>query len=328
MIPTTRTLPGGIPVHRFSTSHHQPHHEPHRQSRRVRNLLVTALAVALVAFAPGLAAPAAAADRTGWVRAGHLAPGTPDADITLTPLSGGKPVVLRDVSYRDVTDYVQVPTGTYSVAFRATGSGEDSQPMIRSSIRVGAQSATTVVATGAEGDASVQVVYDDLTPPSAGNAKVRLVSGATVPVTAQVVDGPLLARSVNTGGATGYAEVPAQAWTIDLSARSGDATASGRVTVRAGGVYTLFALDDGDGGLELMAVRDSQGTSTMPTGGVDTGGGGLAADTSADASTTGTSTAAVAGTAALAALVALVAASLTPALVRGRQAPDPGGARR
>lgn len=220
-------------------------------------------------------APAADAD-TGWVRAGHLSPATPKADITLTPFSGGDPVTIEGVSFSDITDYARVPVGIYTLAIRPAGEPE-ALPMVSASVRVDPGTASTVIATGEDGPVDVQVIDDDLTPPTDGEAKVRLISAASTsePVTASVVDGPVLASEVTTGSATGYAEVAAQTWDIDVVA--GDATApASSVPVEAGGVYTLLVLGNDDDGLTLSAVQDSAGSGQMPTGGVDTGAGGLA----------------------------------------------------
>lgn len=273
---------------------------PHDRSRRRGKFTAAAIAAGLgLVTAPILAAASAspvaasaspiaasaeqaasateeAAQSIGWVRAGHLSPGTPKADITLTPFSGGDPLTIRGVAFADVTDYLRVPAGLYTLAIRAEDQ-PDAQPMVTANVVVAEGSASTVIATGEDGPAQVQVVSDDLTPPSEGTAKVRLISaaGTDEPVTASVVDGPTLAEDVTTGSATGYAEVAAQTWDIEVAA--GDTTApAASIAVEAGGVYTLLVLGDDVDGLELQAIQDSAGTGSMPQGGVDTGAGGTA----------------------------------------------------
>jgi hypothetical protein len=223
-------------------------------------------------------AAAAAPGDTGWIRAAHLAPGTPKADVVLTPFSGGESAELNSVGFSDVTDYARVPTGLYTVDIRADGAAAASAPMVTQTVRVTPDSAITVVASGPEGSVTAQAVYDDLRAPAADQAKVRLISAVPgTSVTARVADGgPLLAEDVTTGSATGYAEVAAQTWAVELDTADG-ASAQSRVPVAAGGVYTLLALSDDDGGVELQAIQDSAGSSVMPQGGADTGAGGLAA---------------------------------------------------
>lgn len=252
-------------------------------------LVATLLALAggLVSAAPAAAAaPAASAvtadSTTGWIRAGHLSPGTPKADVRLTPFRGGQAQTLSNVAFGELTDYERVPTGLYTVSLVRAGSPTSAAPMISQNVRVSEGAASTVIATGKGEQVRATVLSDDLTAPSVGQAKVRLVSAATDPssVDAEVVAGPTLAEDVTTGSSTGYADVDAQTWSVQVAGSDGGPTVTRQVPVKAGGVYTLVALNDAQGGLQLKAVQDS-GSSTaangaMPSGGVDTGAGGLA----------------------------------------------------
>lgn len=249
--------------------------------------LVSSLLVALALTLGAGPVPTAGAEApsNGWIRAGHLSPGTPKADVWLTPFAGGRTQVLSSVSFGDFSAYARVPSGLYTVALAEAGSPTSAAPMISQNVRIRPDAALTVVATGTGDGVNTSVLVDDLTPPDTGQARVRLVSASIDPprIDAQVVDGPTLAQGVRTGGATGYASVAAQTWSIRVAGSAGDADAVvNRVPVEAGGVYTLVAINTGDGSLALRAVRDSASSMSaegaMPTGGVDTGAGGLAAD--------------------------------------------------
>ncbi|SDR74618.1 protein of unknown function [Nocardioides scoriae] len=258
-----------------------------RTGRRATAVVATVLVATLVTLAGGLvaaasAAPVTADPTTGWIRAGHLSPGTPKADVRLTPFKGGRTQTLSNVAFGELTDYERVPTGLYTVSLVRAGSPMSAAPMISQNVRVSEGAASTVIATGEGEQVRATVLSDDLTAPPAGQAKVRLVSAATDPgtVDAKVVAGPTLAQDVTTGSSTGYADVGAQTWSVQVAGSDGEGSVTRRVPVEAGGVYTLVALNDAQGGLELKAVQDS-GSSTaadgaMPTGGVDTGAGGLA----------------------------------------------------
>lgn len=242
--------------------------------------LLAAISLALVPLTgtPAAQAADAPAPGDGWIRAGHLAAGNGAADVRLTPFAGGDAVTVPDVAYGDVTAYRSVEPGLYTVAIRAAGADMDTNPMVSTSVRVEEGGATSVFAIGEKGAVSSQVVRDDLTAPAEGQARVRLLSAAPEDqaVSAEVVDGPLLAEDLAPGETTGYAEVDAQTWTVEVTATDGE-SATGRVPVEAGGVYTLLAVADEDGsGLRLEAVEDASGSATMPRGGVDTGAGGLA----------------------------------------------------
>ncbi|RLV49095.1 DUF4397 domain-containing protein [Nocardioides mangrovicus] len=285
------------------------HTHPHLHWRRHRSALVaglsTLLAAALLAFGQVPATAATdAAGRAGWIRAGHLASGVGEADIEISPFRGGRTRTLQHVSYGTLSAYERVPAGLYTVAVVPAGKSM-SQAMVRQSVRVKDGTASTVFATGTASDVNARVVTDDLTPPASGQARIRLVSGAgdVRSVDASVVGGPQLAQNATAGSVSGYAEVPAQSWTIRVSAASGSGVPAStrRVTVAAGGVYTLLVLDGTDGsGLRVVPAVDSAGTATMPTGGVDTGGGYLSRSAEValrGASTVGTAVGRTVGTA-------------------------------
>ncbi len=254
----------------------------HRTTRSHLPRLASALVLLLLTgIAVGAAPAQAAAAETGWIRVGHLSPGTPKADVRLTPFEGGETTTLTQASFGDLSSYERVPTGLYTVSLVEAGE-PDADAMLSRNVEVSDGGASTVIATGTGDDVRATVLQDDLTPPAEGQAKVRLISAATetAPVDASVVDGPTLARDLRTGAATGYADVAAQTWQIELATTDGSERALSRVPVEAGGVYTLVALDTPGGGLELRAVQDS-GSSTapsgaMPRGGMDTGAGGTA----------------------------------------------------
>jgi hypothetical protein len=261
---------------------------PRPTPRRAASL---AALVALLVALPGAllsGASAASTDTTGWIRVGHLSPDTPKAEVRLTPFAGGETQTLTEAEFGDLSSYERVPVGLYTVSL-VEADAPDATAMLSRNVEITEGGAATVVATGEADQVRATVLQDDLTPPADGQAKVRLISAATQTddIEASVTDGPVLARGLATGTATGYADVDAQTWDIELSAGDSTESTTSRVPVEAGGVYTLVALDAPQGGLELSAVLDS-GSSTsrsgaMPSGGVDAGAGGLA-DTGAAAS--------------------------------------------
>lgn len=269
--------------HSRTMSRPLPHHHPGRTAGTTARALAVLVAALLVVLAAGVASTATAATTTsGWIRAGHLSPGTPKADVRLTPFAGGRTQTLDSVSFGQLSDYTRVPVGLYTVSLVRAGSPMATAPMISQNVRVAEGAASTVIATGAGDQVRASVLSDDLTPPPSGQAKVRLVSASTDPATvdATIVSGPTLAKGVTTGSSTGYADVDAQTWSIELAGSDGKDSVVRRVPVQAGGVYTLVALNTAQGGLALKAIQDSGSSTTtagaMPTGGVDTGAGGLA----------------------------------------------------
>lgn len=257
-----------------------PLHHTARTSRR-RTAVVGALAATLVAATVGLAPPQAAsaapADE-GWLRVGHLSPDTKSVDVELSSLAGGKEVFeLDDVTYGQVSPYQELPTGTYVLSMRAADA-PDSTPVISTDVTVQAGNASTVVAYGKNTSLKTAAYTDDLQQPGDGKAKLRLVQAATtakkVDVTAS--DGTQVAADAAFGTASQYATVTAGKWDLDVS--GGGQTGSADVDLAGNTVSTLFVLDDSKGDLTIVPVTDAAATAATPSGGVQTGGGGTAAD--------------------------------------------------
>ena len=141
---------------------------------------------------------------------------------------------LDGVSYGDVSPYSEIQPGTYTVSMVPAGSSTTTAPVLSADIEVPATSATTVVAYGPSTDLEVKAVDDDLTAPTAGNARIRLFQASTITTSVDVETstGLPIATDAAAGTVTDYAEVPAGSWTLELT--GADVTASVDVAVAAG----------------------------------------------------------------------------------------------
>lgn len=246
-----------------------------RSTRRAGGVLATVFVAVALAVAP--AAASSAADGTGWIRLGHLSPNTKPVDVRVTAPGGGAPLLeLAGVGYGDVSPYSELTPGTYTVSMVPAGASASTSPVISSKVKITADAATTVVAYGPSDDLEVKAIADDLTEPSAGTARIRLMQASTVTDTVDVETstGLPIADNARSGSVTAYAEVPAGPWTLELTGR--DVSGSTDVDVAAGSVVTLFVLDTAAGGLRILPVLDSAAVGAAPDGGVQTGGGGSA----------------------------------------------------
>lgn len=252
----------------------------HRTHARGIAVLAAALIAAGLAFAPGAATavvPAAVDEAGGWLRLGHLSPDTKSVDVEVTARRGGAVVLeLQGVGYGDVSAYSQLAAGMYKVSMVPAGSPPSTRAVVSSNVKVDADAATTVVAYGPSADLEVKAVVDDLTEPTAGNARLRLFQASTLTdeVDVATTTGLSIAQGAIAGSVTGYAEVPAGQWTLELSGE--DATGLTAIDVAAGSVSTLFVLDTAAGGLTILPIVDSAAVGVTPDGGVNTGGGGSA----------------------------------------------------
>jgi hypothetical protein len=218
------------------------------------------------------AAPAASPD--AWVRIAHLSPKAPAMDMYLYPFGEpGHPIVLRDVSYGDVSAYMAVSPGQYSVAMRGFGAPASSPPALITSFMVTVGTPYTVAALGPDPGLRVEVLKDQMATPT-GKALVRVVQASLREHLVTVSYGPdVLARQLAFGLATSYMAVSPGAQTVQFTASGEHAATS--VKLAADTVHTIVVLDDSSG-LKVDALVDAAGSQIMPKGGAAAGFGGTA----------------------------------------------------
>ena len=249
----------------------------------LRNIArVALLLVATVALlgAPAVSADAAAAGPgtagpgTAWIRLAHLSPNTPAVDVYL--YSFGNPnarMVLHHVGYGDVSPYLPVAGGDYSVAMRGAGASPTSPPVLSASLRVAAGSAYTALAVGPRSGLRIRVFRDDLSTP-AGQALVRVVQASMKhPQVTVSWGGKVIASRLPFASVTSYQAVSPGVETAAVTAGAADAQSA--VALTAGSIHTLVVLD-GAKGLEIANLEDADGSSQLPAGGAQTGFGGTA----------------------------------------------------
>lgn len=243
--------------------------------------LFTAIA-ALLGYVGLVAAPAASAasaavasaSRTGWVRCANLSPGNPAVDIYLIAFgNAGHPAVLRHVSYGDVSSYMPVGSGEYTVAMRPVGAAASSPPVVSANFMVSAGTDYTVASVGPATARRLEVLQDQMAAPK-GTALVRVIQASLKQAHVTVsYGGDLLARKLAFGAVTSYVTVRPGTHVVKFGA-SGRQTAMS-VTLAAGSVHTIVVLD-GSSGLNVDDLTDAAGSSDPPAGGAATGFGGMA----------------------------------------------------
>ena len=219
----------------------------------------------------------AAADDAGWLRIAHLSPDTPAADVTVAPAGSAATAAHEPgLGYGSVSSWRRLPAGAYTVAVRAAGAGASTGPLLSTRIDLGPGAARTVALAGRFADLRLTVQDEDISPPPAGRARVRVVDAASAgPLGVSVAGGPTLASGLQLAAWGQPTEVAAGPATLAVAA--GDAPPSDvPVDLAAGSVTTLLVLDRADGGLAVRPVLDAAGPSAVPTGPVQAGGGGTA----------------------------------------------------
>jgi hypothetical protein len=243
--------------------------------RIIRRLPLLLAASALLLGGPVAAASASTTSAgTGWIRLAHLSPSTPAVDVYL--YSFGNPaarIVLHHVAYGTVSPYETVTAGDYSIAMRLAGAASTSQPVLSTSVTVAAGHAYMVAALGPRSGLRIQVMDDDLTTPR-GKALVRVIAASLQqPAVSVSWDGKVIVSKLTFAAATSYQAVSPGTEAVTVTGGSGHASST--VTLAAGSVHTLVALD-GAGGLEIANLEDAAGSGQAPRGAASTGFGGTA----------------------------------------------------
>jgi Domain of unknown function (DUF4397) len=231
---------------------------------RLRVLIGAILAAALVlAFA---AAPASASGgATARVRAFHDSPDTPPVDIYV---NGQK--ALTGVTYGTLSDYLEVPKGTYNVQVKVAPSTAGDPAALEADVRLGARP-TTIAAigslTGDGGPLQLKVLRDRDTY---SRHLTRLRIAHTSP-DAPAVDIQVklagrwyrIVRNLEFGEATGYLLLPARSYRLRIVAAGTSTVVKdlGKVRLRGSTSYTAWAVgfltpNHGYPGFDVSISRD------------------------------------------------------------------------
>jgi Domain of unknown function (DUF4397) len=241
-----------------------------RFARIYRLLGLALLALGLLAGA----APASAAQGSGWLRLAHLSPNTPAVDVYLYSFHNSKAlVVVHHVAYGTISGYQKVPAGEYTVAMRAAGAAPSSAPVISTTVNIEPGGAYTVAGLGPAKGLRLQVLRDRLTTPK-GRSLVRIIQASLTQHLVTLRAGhSVIARHVPFGSVTSYKVVKPGTWDVSATGRT-DRTSS-QITLAAGTIHTIVVLDD-PGDISLDDLVDAAGSKVAPAGAPATGFGGTA----------------------------------------------------
>jgi Domain of unknown function (DUF4397) len=232
------------------------------------------LSSGLLAGAASAAAAAPDTSSVGWIRLAHLSPNTPAVDVYL--YSYGDPsalTVLKSVAYGDVSPYLKVGTGEYTVAMRGAGAAPGSAPVLSSNIQVKPGGAYTVAGVGPASGLRLQVLVDQLTTPP-GQALVRVIQASLKENQVTVTAGStVLAHDLTFSMVSAYGKTSPGTWTVRAS--GGGEQVTQQIQLAADTIHTLVILD-GTSGLKIDDLEDAAGSVVMPEGGASTGLGGTA----------------------------------------------------
>jgi hypothetical protein len=223
----------------------------------ITRTLALALAATVTLTACGDDDDPLAPEQTAQLRVVHASPDAPNVDV----LVDGN-AALGNVAFKGASSYLAVPSGARNLRVRATGT---STVVIDQNATVAAGRAYTVIATGRVASIAPLVLEDDLTPPTAGNIKLRLVHASptapnvdiyvTTPTADLATATPTL-TNVPFRAASPYLQVPAGTYRVRI-VPAGTRTVAidvNNVALAAGQIRTAIAVDAPGGGAPLGAI--------------------------------------------------------------------------
>lgn len=185
------------------------------------------------------------------VRVLHASPDAPNVDV----LIDGAPI-LENVSYLTASDFLPLDAGHRQVTVTAAGT---SRPVIDARVDLADDTSYVIIAAGNLAGISPIVVTADRTPPTAGNAKVRVLHAAPGAPNVDVyvsapggdisVSEPTL-KNVPFGNISDYLTVPAGQYdlAVTVAGTKTVAISAPGVALESEQVATVAALDAPGGG--------------------------------------------------------------------------------
>jgi len=203
------------------------------------------------------AAQAAAQRDTALVRVLYAIPGGAVADVF-----AGDAVAFNQVGYRSLSPYKELPAER--TTFRLRPAGKDTaQPLAEEAEGLAAgKHYTVVILPGAKDKpAAMQVLSDDLVPPSEGKAKVRVVNASPDAGKVAVFVGghtSALVKGVAVETASDYSEIDPVQGTLEVRQDKAVVASVPNTSIEPGTLYTVFLMGRmaDHRGLEALVTAD------------------------------------------------------------------------
>lgn len=221
-------------------------------------ILGAAAALAAVTALPmGVAAQDDASDMAK-VRVGHFSPDAPAVDVYA---NGG--AILEDVPFGVLSDYLEVPGGTYTIEVVAAGADPADGAVIGPvDLEFAAGTMTTVAATNALASIEAKVLADEPNPQD-GIAQVRVVHfSADAPAVDVALDGgDVVAADLAYPNAAGYLDLPEGEYDLEIrpTGTTDVAFDIDPLPLAGGTSYTVFAIGSlADGSFTVLPAVDAE----------------------------------------------------------------------
>ncbi len=217
-------------------------------------LLTVAIAAPSMANSLTRISPQAPLQADPLVQIAHLAPFAMDPNTVVSVRVDGDPVpALANVAFGDSTGYLSLPAGERLVEIFPAGATE---PAIAGTFDLMEDAAYTLIAIGGANDWPLALLplADDMMPPTAGHAKVRIghlapfaAGEAATAVDIRFSDGTLILGDVTYGDVTPYLELEEGVYDFMITTPGGDTVLINPMPleIEDGDILSLFAVGDG-----------------------------------------------------------------------------------
>lgn len=222
------------------------------------SILGAAVALAAVTAIPvGVAAQDDMAD-TAKVRVGHFSPDAPAVDVYA---NGG--AILTEVPFGQLSEYLEVPGGTYTIEVVAAGADPADGAVIGPvDLEFAAGTMTTIAATNALASIEAQVLVDEPNPQD-GIAQVRVLhfSADAPPVDVALDGGDVVVENLAYPDAAGYLDLPEGEYDLEIrpTGTTDVAFDIDPLPLAGGTSYTVFAIGSlADGSFTVLPAVDAE----------------------------------------------------------------------
>lgn len=226
--------------------------------------------IAATALVLAVAAPVAADNHQAMVRVLHASFDAPNVDVYVDDNA-----VLTDVPFKALSDYLALDAGDYQI--KVTPAGDADTAVIDAPVTVEGGQKYTIAAIGPVAEIQPKVLVDGANPSSDGT-QVRIVhfSPDAGPVDVAPDGGDALVSGLEYPNDTGYVDLPADAYDLEVRAAGTDTVALDlpEVNLEAGTAYSVFAVGSAEGGsLDVVIGVDAMATPSTDTVGSTAGNG-------------------------------------------------------
>lgn len=229
------------------------------RTNKIQVIGAAAALAAAMALPVGAFAQDETMDETAKVRVGHFSPDAPNVDVYA---NGG--AILSDVPFGAISDYLEVPGGTYTIEVVAAGADPADGAVIGPvDLDFGAGTMTTVAATNALASIEAQVLADDPNPQD-GIAQVRVVHfSADAPAVDVALDGgDVVVENAEYPNATDYLDLPEGEYDLEIRPTGTEDVAFDidPLPLDGGNSYSVFAIGSlADGSFTVLPALDATG---------------------------------------------------------------------